>query len=56
MNTSSRVPGISRNSGWRAVDAEIMARRGADEAAIGPMTRHDRRGDDASHEAVRPSA
>ena len=27
MNTSSRVPGISRNSGWRAVDAEIADRR-----------------------------
>jgi len=27
MNTSSRVPGISRNSGWRAIDAEIDARR-----------------------------
>ena len=27
MNTSSRVPGITRNSGWLAVDAEIAARR-----------------------------
>jgi hypothetical protein len=27
MNTSSRVPGVSRNSGWQAVDAEIDARR-----------------------------
>ena len=27
MNTSSRVPGISRNSGWQVIDAEINARR-----------------------------
>ena len=27
MNTSSRVPGISRNSGWQVIDAEIKARR-----------------------------
>jgi hypothetical protein len=27
MNISSRIPGISRNSGWQAVDAEIAARR-----------------------------
>ena len=27
MNTTSRVPGISRNSGWREIDAEITARR-----------------------------
>ena len=27
MNTS-RVPGVSRNSGWQAVDAEIESRRG----------------------------
>lgn len=27
MNTSSRVPGISRNTGWNAVDAEIAARK-----------------------------
>jgi len=27
MNTTSRVPGISRNSGWREIDAEIAARR-----------------------------
>jgi hypothetical protein len=27
MNTSSRVPGISRNSGWQIVDAELAARR-----------------------------
>jgi hypothetical protein len=27
MNTSSRVPGVSRNSGWRAVDLEIASRR-----------------------------
>ena len=27
MNTSSRVPGITRNSGWQAIDAEIAARR-----------------------------
>lgn len=27
MNTSSRVPGISRNSGWLAIDAEIVAHR-----------------------------
>jgi hypothetical protein len=27
MNTSSRVPGVSRNSGWQAIDAEIDARR-----------------------------
>ena len=27
MNTSSRVPGLSRNSGWRAIDATIAARR-----------------------------
>ena len=25
MNTSSRVPGITRNSGWRAVNAEIAS-------------------------------
>ncbi len=28
MNTS-RVPGVSRNSGWQAVDAEIASRRGS---------------------------
>jgi len=27
MNTSSRVPGVSRNSGWHAVDVEIASRR-----------------------------
>lgn len=27
MNTSSRVPGITRNSGWQAIDANIAARR-----------------------------
>jgi len=27
MNTSSRVPGVSRNSGWRVVDIEIASRR-----------------------------
>jgi hypothetical protein len=27
MNISSRVPGITRNSGWDAVDAEIRDRR-----------------------------
>lgn len=27
MNTSCRVPGITRNSGWQAVDAEMAARR-----------------------------
>lgn len=27
MNTSSRVPGLTRNSGWRSVDAELTARR-----------------------------
>lgn len=27
MNTSSRVPGVSRNSGWLSVDAEIFAQR-----------------------------
>jgi hypothetical protein len=26
MNTS-RVPGVSRNSGWQAIDAEIASRR-----------------------------
>jgi hypothetical protein len=25
MNTSSRVPGVSRNSGWQAIDAEIAS-------------------------------
>jgi hypothetical protein len=27
MNTSSRVPGITRNSGWQAIDAEMLDRR-----------------------------
>jgi hypothetical protein len=27
MNTSSRVPGLTRNSGWQAIDAEMAARR-----------------------------
>jgi hypothetical protein len=27
MNTSRRVPGVSRNSGWQAVDAEIAFAR-----------------------------
>lgn len=27
MNTSSRVPGVTRNSGWQAVDAEMSDRR-----------------------------
>jgi hypothetical protein len=27
MNTSRRVPGVSRNSGWQAVDIEIASRR-----------------------------
>jgi hypothetical protein len=27
MNVSSRVPGRTRNSGWRAVDAEIASKR-----------------------------
>jgi hypothetical protein len=27
MNTSRRVPGVSRNSGWQAVDAEIASAR-----------------------------
>jgi hypothetical protein len=27
MNTSRRVPGVSRNSGWQAVDAEIAVTR-----------------------------
>ena len=27
MNISSRVPGVSRNSGWQAVDAELASRR-----------------------------
>lgn len=27
MNTSSRVPGITRNSGWQAVHAEMPDRR-----------------------------
>jgi hypothetical protein len=27
MNISSRVPGISRNSGWRSIDSEIASRR-----------------------------
>jgi len=27
MNTSSRVPGMTRNSGWQVIDAEIAARR-----------------------------
>lgn len=28
MNTTRRVPGITRNSGWQAVDAEIHLTRG----------------------------
>jgi hypothetical protein len=27
MNTSRRVPGVSRNSGWQAIDAEIASAR-----------------------------
>jgi hypothetical protein len=27
MNTSRRVPGVSRNSGWQAIDAEIAPAR-----------------------------
>jgi hypothetical protein len=27
MNTSSRVPGITRNSGWQAIDTEMLDRR-----------------------------
>jgi hypothetical protein len=27
MNTSSRVPGVSRNSGWQTIDVEIASRR-----------------------------
>lgn len=27
MNTSSRVPGITRNTGWQAIDAEIAVGR-----------------------------
>jgi hypothetical protein len=33
MNTSSRVPGLTRNSGWRAVAAEIAAERARQERA-----------------------
>jgi hypothetical protein len=33
MNVSSRVPGVSRNSGWQAIDAGIEARR-ADQQKI----------------------
>lgn len=27
MNTTRRVPGINRNSGWQAIDAKLDARR-----------------------------
>ena len=27
MNTSSRVPGLSRNSGWQVIDAQIADQR-----------------------------
>ena len=27
MNRSSRVPGVSRNSEWQTIEAEIAARR-----------------------------
>ena len=27
MNVTSRVPGVSRNSGWQVVDAELASRR-----------------------------
>jgi hypothetical protein len=33
MNTSSRVPGVTRNSGWRAIDAMIAARKARQEQA-----------------------
>lgn len=35
MNTSSRVPGITRNSGWQAVHAEMSAR---EQRLSGPST------------------
>jgi hypothetical protein len=36
MNTSSRVPGVSRNSGWRAVDLEIASRRASQQPVQTP--------------------
>jgi hypothetical protein len=36
MNTSSRVPGITRNTGWQAVDAEMAARRVRQQQNQGP--------------------
>lgn len=37
MNTSSRVPGLTRNSGWGHVDAEIAAYRLDRQQETGPL-------------------
>jgi hypothetical protein len=34
MNASSRVPGMTRNSGWLAIDAEIAAGRALDKQTV----------------------
>jgi hypothetical protein len=38
MNTSSRVPGVSRNSGWQAVDAVISAGRALPQLSVTTTT------------------
>jgi len=43
MNTSSRVPGVSRNSGWRAVDVEIASRRASQQQNQHPQPSTDRK-------------
>ena len=44
MNTSSRVPGISRNSGWQSVDASIAARRDQQQTDVVSVTGQGTRG------------
>jgi hypothetical protein len=38
MNASSRVPGMTRNSGWLAIDAEIAAGRVFDKQTVTAVT------------------
>jgi hypothetical protein len=39
MNSSSRVPGVTRNSGWQAVDAEIASRAVVPQQTLAPTLR-----------------
>ena len=49
MNTSRRVPGVSRNSGWQAIDAEIASARLRQQQA---STRHGGTESEPAHAAL----